>query len=75
MDEEGESFQSYQVQGCGGSDAAWKRGHGAGGKGVGLNSDGEGGRPLVEGAAVDSFGADGMPDLNLMKTFGAQKLV
>lgn len=72
MDEEGESFQSdpvgVKVQGCGGSDAAGKRGLGAGGKGVGLDSVGEGGRPdcaLVEQAAVDSFGADGTPDLNL----------
>lgn len=80
MDEEGESFHSdpigVKVQGCGGSDAAGKRGHDVGGKGAGLNSDGEGGRPdcaLVEGAAVDFFGADGMPDLNLMEDIWCSK--
>lgn len=55
------------VQGCGDDDAAGKKGRGVGGTGAGLSSDGEGGRPdcvRVEGVAVDSFGADGMPGLN-----------
>ncbi len=87
MDGEGESCHSGPIgvevqRGYGGNDGAGKRERDAGDKGVGSNSDGEGGRldcAQVEGVAFDDFGADGMPDLNLMgidgefslKTFGS----
>lgn len=55
---------------CGGSDAAWRRGFGAGGEGVGLNRDEGGERPVcggpVEGAGGGISVADGMSPLDLI---------